>query len=492
MEIEVSQPSGVYVKAFVEQLTQNGVLVSFENNSKPAELCPFDRCRCVLTEGKPNAPYVFKTGDIVDAFMQQADGDQQSIVCAWQKAKVKDVKEELAVVESVEGPQNIDTVNMSSRCRPINSASPITYDSFKQHLIEVPGDLDRYFSDPQTYKDLTDLVKDIHVEYLKETGQIKVVSFSSQSVEKVKMLTSSPLFITCARQKNNLVQTLKKTENRVRKMHRLTERNVSSKCASNSHVSSNCVLEFTVASELMGLAIGVRGTNIANVRKIEGVDKVTFYKRRKENGVCRFKVLARTQDAAEQARSMLEYIKHAVPVPSTMVSQVIGKSHQTIRYILDRSGAVRYMCPKSEETPTNEMIYITFIGTRKAVTKAEQLINSHLKDLKDKEETQELERLAFDEVFSYYSTIIYNGNHNTNSNAFMQSTVTRVTTHTGGTLPIHWQGASYQSIPNSSNTNNYSAYLRNTTACATPQSTYQNQRTPNNSNKSRRLCCTIV
>ena len=92
MEIEVSQPSGVYARAFVEQLTQNGVLVSYENSSKPAEMCPFDRCRCVLTEGKSNAPSAFKAGDMIEAFMQQTSGDQQNNFSAWQKAKVKDIK----------------------------------------------------------------------------------------------------------------------------------------------------------------------------------------------------------------------------------------------------------------------------------------------------------------------------------------------------------------------------------------------------------------
>ncbi|KAI1703297.1 KH domain-containing protein [Ditylenchus destructor] len=442
MEIEVGQSSGVYVKAFVEQVAQNSVLVSYENNSKLAELCPFDRCRCVLTEGNPNAPYVFKTGDIVDAFMQQADGDQQSIVCAWQKAKVKDIKEDLAVVESVEGPQNIDTVNMSSRCRPVNSASPITYESFQHHLIDIPGDLKKYFSNLQSYKDLTDLVKDIHVEYLKETGQIKVVSLSSQSINKVKML--SGVFITSARKKNKLVQKRKKTENKARETLTVTERNVSSKCASSSHVSLNCVLEFmvaaelmglaigtdgtnikdvslsyqsikkiemlsgvlltdvkemnkvaqkrertekktrqmstlndvssnyvvefTVATELMGLAIGSRGINIANARKIEGVEKVTFDEGQKENGVCTFKVLAKTQDAAEQARSLLEYVMDAVPVPSTMIGQVIGKSFKTIQDIVDRSGVVRYKIdndPKSDGQPMNETVDITFTERQK-------------------------------------------------------------------------------------------------------------------------------
>ncbi|KAI1711215.1 poly(ADP-ribose) polymerase catalytic domain-containing protein [Ditylenchus destructor] len=125
------------------------------------------------------------------------------------------------------------------------------------------------------------------------------------------------------------------------------------------------------------------------------------------------------------------------------------------------------------------------------------------------------------------SSISYNGIHNVNSNAFIRSTVTRVapqgtsynttsnnvpnstlnpgnprasqssycsSTHAGGTLPIHWQGTSYQSISNSSNTNSSNAYLRSTTARVAPRSTYQYQRIPDSSdsNNSSWLCCTIL
>ncbi|KAI1724232.1 KH domain-containing protein [Ditylenchus destructor] len=407
MEIEVSQPSGVYAKAFVEQVTQNGVLVSYDNNSRPAEMCPFDKCRYVFTEGKSNAPSTFKAGDLVEAFMQQSSGDQQNTFCAWQKAKVKDIKGEFVVVETVEGPQNTDVINMSSRCRPVNSASPITYESFKQCLIDVPDDLKEYFSKPQSYKDLTDLVKNIHVEYLKETGQIKVVSFSSQSIKKIKIL--SEVFLTNAKQKNMLLQK----QEEARRMLSLTD------------VSSNCVTEFTVSAELMGLSIGTHGTNIANARKIEGVEDVIIDESQRNNGICTFKVLAKTQDAAEQARNMLEYVMNAVPVPRTMVGQVIGKSGRTIQDIVDRSGVVRVQIgdgPESEVPTTNEMVDFSFTGTREAITNAELLINYHLKHLKDIEEMRESVDDLFRKLHPRSSPIhYYNNGHQQHSNGHPQS-----------------------------------------------------------------------
>ena len=56
--------------------------------------------------------------------------------------------------------------------------------------------------------------------------------------------------------------------------------------------SSNCVTEFTVVAELMGLAIGTHGVNIANARKIEGVEDVIIDESQRNNGICTFKVVS--------------------------------------------------------------------------------------------------------------------------------------------------------------------------------------------------------
>lgn len=54
-------------------------------------------------------------------------------------------------------------------------------------------------------------------------------------------------------------------------------------------VSSNVVEEFTVATELMGLAIGAQGANISNARTIEGVEDIVIDESRND-GLCTFKV----------------------------------------------------------------------------------------------------------------------------------------------------------------------------------------------------------
>ena len=135
--------------------------------------------------------------------------------------------------------------------------------------------------------------------------------------------------------------------------------------------ATNVVEEFTVAQELMGLAIGSHGINISNARKIEGIEDVIIDEAQRSTGICHFKILASTREAAEQARGLLEFLLSPVSVPRNMVGQIIGKAGHTIQEIVDKSGVVRVQI--GDENP-GDMVDFIFTGTREAISNAALLI----------------------------------------------------------------------------------------------------------------------
>lgn len=88
MEIEVKQSSGVFVKAFVQKVSDQGVQIVYENNWKSSELVPFDKCRAVLSETNA-CNKSFQQNDIIEAFIKQTGFPDLS---AWQKVKVREIK----------------------------------------------------------------------------------------------------------------------------------------------------------------------------------------------------------------------------------------------------------------------------------------------------------------------------------------------------------------------------------------------------------------
>jgi len=89
---------------------------------------------------------------------------------------------------------------------------------------------------------------------------------------------------------------------------------------------------FYVPGDLVGLAIGKEGSNVNDVRRMDGIVSVEF-----EDYSSMFRVRAETQEALAKAKERLEYTRDTVLIPRNLAGKVIGKRGDIIQVILEKS-----------------------------------------------------------------------------------------------------------------------------------------------------------
>ncbi|KAI6227189.1 Agenet-like domain-containing protein [Aphelenchoides besseyi] len=388
MEIEVRQQNNLYANAVVRKLNESGIHVSYEGQWKNDETVPFDQCRAVLRPEttKPE----FKKNDVIEACFQ-AKGQPCRL---WQKVRINDVRGDFVVVEDAEKPGNNDVTPVDS-CRSLGQTTTLKFDMFKSTSIDVPNELKRYFRDPSSLTDLIDSVKNIHVEYDENESKLNVWSHLSSAIRRA--ITLKDIYINDCKQKFQMLE-------RKEEAHRALQ---------NSDSGAPFTEIFSVATDLMGLAIGSHGANILSARQIPGIQDIVLDETT-DTGHCVFKIYANDLDAAEQARSQLEFVVDGVAVPRAMVGKVIGKLGKTIQEIVDKSGVVRVQI--NDETIQAEMVDFQFTGTKESISLAKLLIEYHMKHLQEldmiRESVEEINR----KLHPRGSTPVYNGFSNGRQN----------------------------------------------------------------------------
>ncbi|VDK51714.1 unnamed protein product [Anisakis simplex] len=369
--------------AAVKSIKADSIAVSYGNDSNRIDEVKFEDCRLPPRPAKAGE-MTLKVGDTIEALMKQDEN-----IMGWQKSRIKELKGELAAVESIEGPPQMDIVSFERiRTLPVK-CTPLKKSQFKHSKIVVPDDLRSYFQRPEIHSDFATTVKNVFVEYEEDTGNLLLSTFEEQAIKRASVL--SEMYFKDSRQKMQLLQrqeVVSKFWKFVRQIcWSVSLQNLgfcriyielfkeAARLLENTSLQSSAhVEEFTVPFDLMGLAIGSHGANIQSARAIEGVDDIQLVESNDGRTPVLFKVYAENAEAAAAARSQLEYAVESFDVPRGMVGKVIGKAGKTIQ--------------------ADEPVPFVFTGTRDSISMANLLIEYHLRHLKEMEEM----RLNVDEM----------------------------------------------------------------------------------------------